>query len=216
MKNSDFIDYVLQILMSNEKNQNLYTILNEKLQELGIVEFIEQVAQPLTAAVGEKWFDSSIDVFDEHFYTQQMNAVLNNWVADYLSNENNINYPRMLLTTLSGEKHGLGLAMVQAVLCTQNVFCINLGTELPISEFDKVIRNYKINIVGLSFSLFFPKRIIVAGTNQLRSMLPPEVELWVGGEGVKNIQEFSPEVKKLFSPHEILTALNEFNKIQRN
>lgn len=215
MKNSDFIEDVLQILMSNEKNQNVvYRILNEKLQELGIVEFIEQIAQPLTTSVGEKWFDSSIDIFVEHLYTQQMNAVLNNWIADYLSKENT-NCPRMLLTTLSGEKHSLGLAMVQAILCTQNVFCINLGTELPISEFDKVIQRHKINIVGLSFSVFFPKRIMVAGINQLRAMLPPEVELWVGGDGVKNVQELSPDVKKLFSPHEILLALNQFTQTHR-
>jgi hypothetical protein len=207
MNNSDFVEYVLQLLMANEKNQELYCILNEKLQACGIVEFIEQVAQPLTTAVGEKWLSGSMDIFIEHFYTQTINEVLNNWVAYYLNNESNINGPRVLLTTLSGEKHGLGLAMVQAILCTQKVFCMNLGTELPISEFDKVIRHYKINIIGLSFSSFFPKRIIPAGINQLRSVLPPEIELWIGGEGVKGVQELPNEVKILFSPQDILSAL---------
>jgi cobalamin-dependent methionine synthase I len=120
------------------------------------------------------------------------------------------NIPRILLTTLSGEKHTLGLAMVQALLFNENACCINLGAELPLSEFQKAAKDYHVNIVGLSFSSAFPKRTMLPALTELRRNLPAEIDLWIGGTGAKQISVLPDGIQALYSPSEIIAAFSAY------
>lgn len=202
---ADFIHHVLTVLIKHEMKK-LPALLEKKLKKLGIFDFVEQIAQPLTVAVGEKWSSGELSIFVEHYYTQQMSLILTN--AAVRKERDSKNLPRILLTTLSGEKHTLGLSMVQAVLFNENACCINLGAELPLSEFPKVVKNYNINIVGLSFSSAFRKRAILPALTELRANLPSEIELWIGGTGAKQISVLPNGIQALYSASEVVAAFS--------
>ncbi len=202
---ANFIDNALRILIQNEMKR-LPALLEKKLKKLGIFDFVEQIAQPLTIAVGEKWSSGELSTFVEHYYTQKMALILMNVSKRKESDSKNL--PRVLLTTLSGEKHTLGLAMVQALLFNENACCINLGAELPLSEFPKVVNNYHINIVGLSFSSAFPKRAILPALKALRADLPAEIDLWIGGTGAKRLSVLPKGIQVLCSASEVVAAFS--------
>jgi methanogenic corrinoid protein MtbC1 len=202
-----FIDHVLTILIEHE-TKKLPALLENKLKKLGIFDFVEQVAHPLTIAVGEKWSSGELSIFVEHYYTQQMSLILTKATTRKECDSKNI--PRILLTTLSGEKHTLGLAMLQALLFNENACCINLGAELPLSEFSKAAKDYKVNIVGLSFSSAFPKRAMLPALKELRRNLPTEIDLWIGGTGTKQLSVLPEGIQVLCSALEIITAFSAY------
>src|SRR5256885_16261823 len=60
--------------------------------------------------------------------------------------------PKVLLTTLPQEMHGLGLLMVEALLALEGCNCVSLGTQTPIGDVAQAARAHRADIVGLSFS----------------------------------------------------------------
>jgi len=197
-----FINDVLTLLISHEIKK-LRKVLEKKLKKLGAFEFIEKIAQPLTVQVGEKWADGSINVFTEHCYSEQMSLVLNNINALQLKCDENA--PRILLATLSGERHTLGLDMARALLTEQRACCINLGAEVPLLDLQQAAIYYKVNVVGLSFSSSFPKRAMSQSLRELRAALPQKIALWIGGTGVKQLIKIPEGIEVACSATEVVS-----------
>jgi cobalamin-dependent methionine synthase I len=89
--------------------------------------------------------------------------------------------PRVLLTTLPQEQHGLGLLMVEALLAVENVFCVSLGAQTPVPDIVSAAEVHRADIVGLSFASSFSLRAAMDAVASLRRQLPPGVAVWVGG-----------------------------------
>jgi methanogenic corrinoid protein MtbC1 len=204
-----FIDDILNLLVLHDVKK-LRKILDKKLKKLGVFDFVEQIAQPLTVLVGEKWADGSISIFTEHCYTEQMSQVLNSVEPSKFECDETL--PRILLATLSGERHTLGLDMVKALLSEQKACCINLGAEVPLLEIPQAAINYKVNVVGLSFSSSFPKRAINESLKKLRANLPENIALWIGGTGAKHLTKLPENVETSCSVAEILAVFEKYKK----
>ena len=58
----------------------------------------------------------------------------------------------MLLTSLPGEKHRIGLLMVEAVLATEGAACVALGAETPAIDIKHAVPAYAVDIVALQDS----------------------------------------------------------------
>jgi DNA-binding transcriptional MerR regulator/methylmalonyl-CoA mutase cobalamin-binding subunit len=205
-----FIDDILNLLVLHDVKK-LRKSLDKKLKKLGVFDFVEQIAQPLTVLVGEKWADGSISIFTEHCYTEQMSQVLNSVEPSKFECDETL--PRILLATLSGERHTLGLDMVKAVLSDQKACCINLGAEVPLLEIPQAAINYKVNVVGLSFSSSFPKRAISESLKKLRATLPENISLWIGGTGAKQLAKLPENVEISCSIAEVLAVFERYKKI---
>ena len=201
----DFVNAIFSLLMTGQQDNCEFQLqLKEKVNELGVTQFIGEVATPLGGLVGEKWQENKTHIFIEHFYTSQMNQLLNDLI---LHNESiyQLGTPKVLLCTVMGERHALGSSMAQALLCNQGAFCINLGSELPISEIVNAVAYYQMNVVGLSFSVVFNKRMMISIVKQLREKLPAHIELWIGGSGAKSLTHIA-NIKVLISVDEIIEA----------
>ncbi|QOY96723.1 cobalamin B12-binding domain-containing protein [Massilia sp. UMI-21] len=159
----------------------LRTALRQHLARLGLERFVEQVAAPLTAAVGARWEDGSFDIFDEHLYTEATTRILRQALGNLPETGQ---APRILLTTLPGEAHGLGLTMIEALLALDGANCVALGTETPPASIARAAHSHRADIVALSFSAAYPRRQTAASLQQLRQLLPDTVALWAGGAGV--------------------------------
>lgn len=158
--------------------------LRQSLARQGLERFVEQTMAPLTTAVGECWEDGSFDVFDEHFYTESAQQQLRQAIADLPGARQG---PRVLLTTVPGEAHGLGILMAQALFSLEGANCISLGLETPLLDIARAASAYGAGIVALSFSAAYPRRQVGPVLAQLRQALEPEIELWAGGAGVARL-----------------------------
>ncbi|MFC5548359.1 MerR family transcriptional regulator [Massilia aerilata] len=159
--------------------------LRQSLARQGLERFVEHTMAPLTTAVGACWEDGSFDVFDEHFYTESAQQQLRQAIADLPAARQG---PRILMTTVPGEGHGLGLLMAEALFSLEGANCISLGLETPLLDIARAASAYGAGIVALSFSAAYSRRQVGPVLAQLRQALPPEVELWAGGAGVARLE----------------------------
>jgi methanogenic corrinoid protein MtbC1 len=177
------ITQLLQMIRDREP-AGFQHALRQCLARQGLERFLGQTVGPLTTAVGERWEDGSFDVFDEHFYTESTERLLRQAIADLPAARQG---PRILLTTVPGEAHGLGLLMAESMFALEGATCIALGTETPLLDIARAAAAYGVGVVALSFSLAYARRHVAPVLAQLRQALPDGVELWAGGAGVARL-----------------------------
>jgi methanogenic corrinoid protein MtbC1 len=119
----------------------------------------------------------------------------------------------VLLTTLPGEQHGMGLLMVEALLAIEGAQCVSLGTQTPIAEIGQAAQAYRADVVALSFSAAFPQRQARALIQQLRAALPGPVQLWAGGAGAATLRA-SEGIVALASLDDAVTTLQQWREHQ--
>lgn len=158
--------------------------LRQALHRQGLQQFVLVTVSALNRAVGEAWGRGEIQVFEEHLYTEQMQALLRQAIGALPAGAGR---PRILLTTVPEEQHVLGLLMTEALLTLEGAACIPLGTQTPLGDIRQAAAAHRTDIVALSFSSAFPQRQVLPLLAKLREMLPPAVELWAGGAGVERV-----------------------------
>lgn len=158
--------------------------LQQRLARQGLQRFVQDTIAPLTRRVGEAWEDGSIEVFEEHLFTELTKRLLRQAIAALPGSSRS---PRVLLTSVPDEQHVLGLLMVETLFALEGAECIPLGTQMPLLEIGRAAVAHQADVVALSFSVAFPQRQIPGLLQQLRLVLPPHVALWVGGGGVARV-----------------------------
>jgi DNA-binding transcriptional MerR regulator len=156
----------------------LQSHLSRTLQRLGLLRFILEFAAPMNVQVGAAWARGALTVSQEHLYCEQMQHQLRQGIGTIYPGTR---APSVLLTTLPGEEHQLGLLMAHACLALEGVRCVSLGVRTPISDIAPAARRHDVDVVGLSFSKAFRLKTAVAMLRDLRAQLPPSIEIWAGG-----------------------------------
>jgi methanogenic corrinoid protein MtbC1 len=87
----------------------------------------------------------------------------------------------VLLTTLPGEPHGLGLLLAEVLFALDGARVLSLGVQTPVWDISLAAAAYRCDIVALGFTGCMNPNQVVDGLTELRSKLPLAVELWVGG-----------------------------------
>jgi DNA-binding transcriptional MerR regulator/methylmalonyl-CoA mutase cobalamin-binding subunit len=152
--------------------------LDQALLQQGLEGFLEETIAPLNQMVGDAWMRGEIEVFEEHLYTEAVQILLRSSIAA-LARPGGV--PRVLLTTLPGEQHILGLLMAECALWIHGATCMPLGPQTPAREIARAAEVQRANVIGLSFSPAYPGQTAIDTLTSLRTMLPGNVDLWVGG-----------------------------------
>lgn len=158
--------------------EELRRALGQEMARSGLGGFVTGVAAPLNVVVGELWTQGELEIFEEHLYTESMQAVLRNAIGNVPAGTTP---PRILLTTFPNEQHGLGLLMAEAMLVLEGVQCVSLGVETPLSDIVHAAGTQGADIVALSFSLAYPVTQATDGLAELRRCLPERIDIWAGG-----------------------------------
>jgi len=198
-----FVDDVFEAL-GNYDPENLQRVLAQELMRLGLAKFVQARLAHLHDIVGDAWVDGRLAVYQEHLYTETMQMLLREAIARLPIAANS---SRILLATPPGELHTLGLLMVQAQFSLAGARCISLGSQVPMSELVAAAGAYKINVVGLSFSIAYPVRRIAPQLIELRRRLDPAVQIWAGGQGMARVRGLPAGVHVLMTLPEAATAL---------
>lgn len=171
----------------------LHGLFQHRLLEMGLRRFVVEFLAPLSAEVGLAWCRGDLPVRCEHLYAQVAMSVLHARQAAVRASGDG--RPKIVLATLTGEGHVLGIMMVEAVLVSLGMDCIQLGAEAPPHEVAAAAHETSAGIVALSFSSYFPRKSMARMVAALRCALPQETCLWVGGEGARGLSVPGPGVE---------------------
>lgn len=197
---------VLTLLKAHDA-AGLHGALTSLLLRHGIQRFVVETVAPLNRAVGEAWMRGELQVFEEHLYTEQLQVALRGALFA-LPRQNGL--PRMLLTTVPGEQHGIGLLMVDALVSPEGAQCISLGTQTPFEDIRRAAVAHKAHVVALSFSMAYPMRQVGDALAALRRQLPAAVALWAGGEVTRRLRKSLPGVQLIADIGDTLGVLKNW------
>jgi len=165
-------------LVKAHDGEGLRRALSQAQLRLGLERFVVEVVAPLTRMIGEAWARGYIEVFEEHMYTESLQVVLRGAIGTIPQPART---PRVLLTTIPLEPHGLGLLMAEAILALDGCRCVSLGVQTPVWDIVLAATAHRADVVALSFTGVVNQNQVLDSLTELRQKLPPTVELWVGG-----------------------------------
>lgn len=172
-------------MLRAHKMTELRQRLSQSMLTMGLLRCVLELIAPLTTAVGIAWAEGRLAVFEEHLYADMLQTVLRNAiVAATGQSGSGERLPRVLLTTVPQERHGLGLLMAEVVLSLHGAHCIALGVQTPLADIVTAVEAQQADIVALSFSGVTSPRAAVENINELRTRLGDGATVWAGGAGV--------------------------------
>lgn len=171
------LDEFLEILQSQDVD-GLRRQLSHSRERLGLARFVTDVVAPLNTRVGNAWMRGQLQIYQEHLYTEAVQVALRDAIARVPQGAGR---PRVLLTTLPHEPHGLGLLMAEALMSLEGARCVSLGVCTPVWDIVLASAAQRVDIVALSFSGCMSPNQVGEGLGELRAKLPTTVELWAGG-----------------------------------
>jgi DNA-binding transcriptional MerR regulator/methylmalonyl-CoA mutase cobalamin-binding subunit len=162
------------------------------LKSSGLRVFVLDILPMLNQMVGDGWANGTLAVHQEHLYSEAIRTLLLEAIGPVLPLPG---YPRILLSTPPGERHDLGMLMLQSILTLDGSHCISLGTETPAAELVAAAQSHKAEVIALSFSIAFPVRSVGPFLEQIRTGLPESTEVWAGGASVDRIRRKLPGIR---------------------
>lgn len=178
--------------------------LLQLLMKQGLQHFITETVAPLNHWIGEAWRQGRVAIFDEHLYSEHVQNILRNAIVAQPARGAT---PRILLTSLPGERHRIGLLMVEAMLTVEGAACVALGAETPVIDIRQAVTAFHVDVVALSFSAAVQPATAITGLRELRAALPDEVAIWAGGSGVARQRKTVDNVLLLRSFDDLRRAL---------
>lgn len=168
---------IIDLLVSDD-DQGLRQALSQMLAKQGLQRFVLDTAPRLNELVGSSWASGKMGIYQEHLYSEELSRLLRTAIGNLPASSRR---PRVLLTTLPGEEHGLGLLMVEGVLAPEGTHCLSLGVQTPMEDIVRAVQAHEVDVLVLSFSAAFSARPGFAALRLLRQRLPARAEIWAGG-----------------------------------
>ncbi len=206
--NSPPFETTLKLLAAYD-DAGLRSHLSLTLQRLGLLRFILEFAAPMNVQVGDAWSRGTLAVSQEHLYSEQMQHQLRQGIGTIYPGRRT---PSVLLTTLPGEAHQLGVLMAHACLALEGVRCISLGVQTPIRDIAQAAHQHGADVVALSFSEALRLKAALAMLQELRAQLPQSIEIWAGGALWDHAQDVPPGIRLVSRLEHIPHELAEFGQ----
>jgi MerR family transcriptional regulator, light-induced transcriptional regulator len=170
----------LQLLRQHDA-AGLRAALQRHLQQHGLFALVRDGIAPMNVMVGQAWLDGQLAVFEEHLYTETVQALLRHAIGQLAATRQR-QPPRVLLTTVPGEPHALGLLMAECVMALEGCETLGLGVQTPLVDIVAAARACRADVVALGFTALQNPREVRAALARLREQLPASVALWAGGQ----------------------------------
>lgn len=152
-------------------------LVSLQLAALGPTRFARNFALPLLQAVGEAWEEQRLCVASEHLGSSLLRSLLGAALRPTAARPGD---PLVVFATLPGERHEIGLLIAALVAAGAGASPLYLGAELPAEEQVRAVLKSGAAALALSVVASDPQRT-QADLRALRSELPSEIEVWVGG-----------------------------------
>lgn len=152
--------------------------LARAVESLDPIVLVREVVSPVLREAGDRWHRGQWAVVQERMLSGTVKRQLHHALEIYLRTATG---PRVLFTTLSGERHEMGGLMGAVVAASRGYRCIYLGPDLPAAEIARFCAHQPVDALALSV-VTAPEVIDVAGQlAELRRGVPSRVEIWIAG-----------------------------------
>ena len=153
--------------------------LGVAMATLPLPQLARELLAPLLTDVGERWASGVFDIAQERLVSSAIRtralALVNQRQRDGRS--------ALLLATLAGERHELGLLLVALLALASGCPFEYLGADLPALEVARIAQAQRPSVVAVSTVACAVPGLARAELERLREALPAEVAVWVGGAG---------------------------------
>jgi MerR family transcriptional regulator, light-induced transcriptional regulator len=160
------------------RGPEIHAALRDSYVRLGPLAFVEQRLAPLFRSVGCAWAGGEACVRHEHFLSAAVDDLLR---ALRLELRVPDGAPAIVLATLEGEQHGLGLQMAALVVAAHGLRPLLLGACAPLPDIVAAARESGAAGVAIGVSAATAGPATDRVLAELRRRLPPHTPLLVGG-----------------------------------
>lgn len=174
------------------EHRQLEQLLWQKKESYPVRAFLTQVVEPLIHAIGRSWAEGRLAIFEEHRISQLLSTLLGQCLLEL---DTLPDMPLVVLSTVPGERHQLGLQMAELKLREKGCRTINLGPETPADELAAAAHAYHANFIALSFSTNLTRRQVVSALKLLLELCPQSVPIIAGGGGVASLRRLPAGVE---------------------
>ena len=187
-----WVDWITQF-----DEENLEMEMHRQWGERGPLEFVTHLAAPLVIRIGKEWECNNFSVSHEHFATE----ILGNFLSSRWRRQNDRKEgPPVVLSTLEGERHLLGLQMCATVLSVTDWKIIFLGLDVPEEEIADTLEHCESTLLCVSVSEWYGASRAKPILWRLRKRLRGTTEILAGGGGAPGT----------LSGIEVISDFNEF------
>jgi methanogenic corrinoid protein MtbC1 len=206
---SDSINALISLLAGAD-NEGFRALLHQQRGERSMLDFVQHTIAPLMVGIGDAWLSGEIDVYHEHLCSSMIERYL---IAETLKSRPKPAFPVFLFALPPGERHQLGLLMVEAVMAEAGAFIVNMGTDIPLNSLQLAAAECKADVVALTFSFAYPSRDVVPTLAHLRRLLPPRTLIWAGGAGLLPVKRLPKGVRAMIHFDEAIRALGDLVRV---
>ena len=170
-------------------------LLLEAHRDLGLKRFLTEVVSPLLDRVGMAWAEGSLGIQQEHLLSEILEDLLRPLRHGYPPNPL---LGTVLLATLPGERHRLGLLMVALLYASRGYRVELLGVDSPVAAIAGAARALKAAKVAVSLSIQSSGEPTRRLLRDLQERLPQGCALVIGGQGAARTRKL-PGVERLIA-----------------
>jgi len=164
--------------------KSLRLLLDASMREIGVRQTIHELIVPLLQRIGEAWAEQEINIYQEHILSEAIEDALRATRLQIPVPKTSEYYVDLILVTMTGERHGLGLQILALLAALKGVAVLVLGVDLPTDEIAQVAQRYPEAAVAVSISSAADVSLTIRQLSDLRSALPEDTQLIAGGAGM--------------------------------
>jgi DNA-binding transcriptional MerR regulator len=162
----------------------LRLLLEESMREIGVRLTLHELVIPLVHRIGQAWAGQEIDIHQEHLLTEALEDVLRSTRLQISLPKISEDYVDLILVTMPGERHGLGLQILALLAALEGCTVHLLGVDLPIDQIVEFSKKHPKAAVAISVSSAADVSITTRQLLELRASLDADTQLIAGGAGM--------------------------------
>ncbi|MBM3395476.1 MAG: MerR family transcriptional regulator [Betaproteobacteria bacterium] len=176
---------------------NLRRMLTQRLARDGLSAFVLDTVAPLHELLRDLWMHAELSEFEVKAGAEQMQSLLRGAMQG-AANEDMT--PRVVIAS-AHEQEAINHLILEAVLCVSGTLCVPLGSGTPIREIAQAAGGFRAHAVAVPVSS--SSQEISASLANLRSLLPPAIELWAQGQNLSRLRRLPPNIHTAASRPEL-------------
>jgi len=141
-------------------------------------DFVYSLVLPLMSDVGRRWREGSLSVAQEHVVSAVLVGVMSSLVRLQTAPAG---ARRLLFACPAGERHEFGLLAAAILAGSAGFGAVYLGADVPPADIAAAasLADVEVAVVAVTGG----QRTVQARVPEIRRLLAPTIELWVGGRG---------------------------------
>jgi DNA-binding transcriptional MerR regulator/methylmalonyl-CoA mutase cobalamin-binding subunit len=178
-----YVDRALDAAVNSDPN-GVEETLTSAIALLPANEVVHTVISPLVREVGERWHRGELSIAQEHMVSDIVRRLVISVARGYLRADS---APCLVLATLSGERHELGILMCSWLAATRRYQTHYLGADCPPEEIARFA--IEVDARAVLISLVMPENFVPAQRQlgELAAAVRGRCEIWIGGFAARQL-----------------------------